>query len=92
MTEPKPNQQVLVPLTTGQIMDLDSLPPAQREFLRQFFAAQATATAAAMQQQAAQEYEDHPEFFGTSPTDLRRQFSTLPKPRQGAGIVRRNGK
>ena len=82
----------LAPINDHDVVDLENMPPAQREFLRQFFAAGAAATAAAMQQQAERDYEDHPEFYGTSPTDLRRQFSPLPPPRQGAGLRPRNGK
>jgi hypothetical protein len=78
-------------LPGGLPFDIERLPPAEREFLRGVFTATGAAAAAAMQVENERHEQARPEFYGVSPTDLRRQFSSA-RPRQGAGLPPRNGK
>jgi hypothetical protein len=69
----------------GALLDLEKMPPAAREFLAGVFRTTGAAAAAAMAAETERHEQARPEFYGTAPTDLRRQFSTA-RPRQGAGL------
>ena len=83
----KPKQEIMPAQPPGMI-DLDRLSPEEREMVTKAYVAGAGA-AAAMQAQTELGEVNVKEFYGHSPTDLRREFTTLPKPAHGAG--RRSG-
>ena len=83
----KPKQDVM-PVDQHTMIDLDRLSPEEREMVTKAYVAGAGA-AAAIQAQQELENVNVKEFYGHSPTDLRREFTTLPKPAHGAG--RRSG-
>ena len=83
----KPKQE-LIPADRSTMLDLDRLSPEERERVTAAYVAGAGA-AAAIQAQQELENVNVKEFYGHSPTDLRREFTTLPKPAQGGG--RRSG-
>ena len=66
------------------MLDLDRMSPEMREQVTKAYVAGAGA-AAAIQAQQEIENVNVKEFYGHSPTDLRREFTDLPKPTQGGG-------
>lgn len=65
----------------AHIPDLDRMSEADREaFMRVFMAG--VGAAAAMQTEIPVDVNIK-EYYGTAPTDLRREFSSLPRPAQG---------
>jgi hypothetical protein len=74
----KPRQEIM-PVESG-LPDLDRLTAKEREQFMQAFRAGVGAAAA---MQGEPEGVNVKEFYGRSPTDLKREFTTLPKPAQG---------
>jgi len=87
---PPPNALVTQNGHDNQLpLDLERMPPEQREFLRALFIAAGSAAAAAMETHSVREEERVPEFYGHSPTDLTRKFSDAPRPAQGGARRRK---
>src|SRR5215831_14609406 len=75
---------------SGLLPDLDRLSAEDRDRVLKVFLA-GVGAAAAMQAQTDMANVNVREYYGQAPTDLRREFSTLPRPAQG-GSRRRSEK
>lgn len=75
----KPKQEIMPVENTG-LPDLDRLTPEERDRVTKAYMAGIGAAAAL---QADMTDINVREYYGRSPNDLRREFTTLPKPAQG---------
>lgn len=67
----------------GHLPDLDRLSEEDRAAFMKVFYAGIGAAAAIQAGETDMTGVNLPEFYGKSPTDLRREFSPLPRPAQG---------
>jgi hypothetical protein len=80
-SEPK---QAIAKINGHSLPDLDRLSPEDRDAFMKVFMAGVGAAAAIQAQEAIDAGDINiPEFYGKSPTDLRREYSKLPRPAQG---------
>jgi hypothetical protein len=79
MAKTNGSKQEIIPIESG-MPNLDQLTAKEREQFMQAFRAGVGAAAAL---HGEPEGVNVKEFYGQSPNDLRREFTTLPKPAQG---------
>lgn len=82
MAESKNSAHALAKLN-DHIPDLERLSQEDRDAFMKVFYAGIGAAAAMQAGEADMTGVNLPEFYGKSPTDLRREFSPLPRPAQG---------